>query len=113
MGISCSCDEYFSTISITTEMDERVVIGFEPSKGRFIITGSNTPGMEFEANSIEELEDILSTWTELSGQEIEEVLCYLLDFLPKIEVLPDFRQYLNWRKKFFSRAWRLAHPREA
>ncbi len=106
-------DKFFNTISVVTEMDERISINYEPSKRRFVITGSNTPGMEFEANSMAELEDILSAWTELSGYEIEEVLCYLLDFLPKIEVMPDFRQYLNWRKKFFSRAWRLAHPREA
>ncbi len=106
-------NQRFDVISVTTEMDERVVIGFEPSIRRFIIAGSNAPGMEFEASSLQELEDVLSAWTELSGQEIEEVLCYLLDFVSGIEILPDFRQYLNWRKKFFSRAWRLAHPREA
>ena len=100
--------------------DNGSIVRVEPNNSNnrsIIITPSyftqegETEGAGLIKSTMQGLEEVLGLY--FSGTELEEALCFIIDNVHVVDNLPGYTTYRAWRRKFFSRMWRIAHPREA
>ena len=113
------CNYFIEEDSVLLKSDDNgSTVRVEPNNRRSVVITpfyftqeGETEGAGLVKSTMQGLEEVLGLY--FSGKELEEALCFIIDNVHVVDNLPGYTTYRAWRKKFFSRMWRIAHPREA